>query len=114
MSCKACSESISLPEKGLRSRGMQKSRHARLNIGCAKQVLLLSFRPARFVCRQRAYWARCYHPATVTLNTTASQRVEGIFSVIKKGNIVRRCASLMTVKEEVDRRADDLRPESRL
>ena len=44
----------------------------------------------------------------------SAKRVEGIFSVIKKGNIVRRHASLMAVKEEVDRRAEDLRLESRL
>ena len=44
----------------------------------------------------------------------SEQREEEIFSVIKKSNIVRRRASLMAVKEEVDRRVEDLRLESRL
>ena len=44
----------------------------------------------------------------------SARRVEGIFSVIKKANIVRRRASLMVVKEEVDRRAEDLHLECRL
>ncbi|CAN0335758.1 unnamed protein product, partial [Ectocarpus sp. 13 AM-2016] len=32
----------------------------------------------------RKYWSRCYHPTSLTLNMTASQRVEGIFAVLKR------------------------------
>ena len=42
----------------------------------------------------------------------SAPRVQEISSVIKKGNIVRRCACLMALKKEMDNRADDVHLES--
>eukprot|EP00904_Undaria_pinnatifida_P011912 jgi/Undpi1/7851/HiC_scaffold_23.g10323.m1 len=65
------------------------------------------------VYTNRKHWARCYHPTTLTLNMTASQRVEGGFSVIKNGRMVNKRSSLMAVKKEAERVAEKLALQSR-
>lgn len=64
--------------------------------------------------RHRKYWSRCYHPTSLTLNMTAYERVEGIFAVLKRGRILHRRATLVWVKEELERRIAGFRLGSRL
>ena len=40
----------------------------------------------------------------MTLNMTATQRVEGVFSVLKKGRFVNRRSSLVWVRSELEKR----------
>ncbi|CAB1099118.1 unnamed protein product [Ectocarpus sp. CCAP 1310/34] len=54
--------------------------------------------------RHHRHWSRCFFPTTMTLNMTATQRVEGMFSVLKKGRIVNRRCSLVRVKAELEKR----------
>ncbi|CAM9288476.1 unnamed protein product, partial [Laminaria digitata] len=67
-----------------------------------------------YLKESRKYWSRCYHPTTLTLNMTASQRVEGIFGVLKKGRFVHRRATLVWVKQELERRIKEFAVASRL
>ena len=57
--------------------------------------------------RQRKCWARCYHPTVMTLNITASQRVEGVFGALKKGRSVCRRSSLVRVRVELEKRIEE-------
>ena len=68
----------------------------------------------RVIRRSRKYWSRCYHPTTLTLNMTASQRVEGMFGVLKKGRYIHRRATLVWVKEELERRVKQFAITSRM
>ncbi|CAM9950714.1 unnamed protein product, partial [Ectocarpus fasciculatus] len=63
---------------------------------------------------QRKHWARCYHPTTMTLGMTASQRVEGSFSVIKNGGAVRKNSTFGAVRKRVETVAEDLALASRM
>lgn len=56
---------------------------------------------------EREHWARCFHPTVMTLNMTASQRVEGMLGIIKKGRYINRRSSFVRVKEELEKRFEE-------
>lgn len=67
-----------------------------------------------FSHRNHEFWSRCYFPTTLTLNMTATQRVEGVFAVLKKGRYVNRRSSLVWVKTELDKRIAEFASASNL
>ena len=64
--------------------------------------------------RQRKYWARCFHVTIMTLDMTASQQVEGIFGVMKRGRFISRRSSFFKVKAELEKRTEKITVTSRL
>ena len=64
--------------------------------------------------RENIYWARCFHPTVMTLDMTASQRVERIFGVTKRGCFISRCSSFIRVKAELEKRTEKISVTSRL
>ncbi|CAN0469991.1 unnamed protein product, partial [Laminaria digitata] len=61
---------------------------------------------------QRKHWARCYHPTAMTLDMTASSRVEGIFGVLKTRHVINRKSTLNWVKGALARRTKAIAVES--
>ncbi|CBJ29724.1 putative far-red impaired response protein [Ectocarpus siliculosus] len=63
----------------------------------------------KFLYERRKHWARCFHPTVMTLDMTSSQRVEGTFSVLKKGRVLRRNSTFRQVRAKCEQIAGELR-----